>query len=239
MNGRPSLGVSLVRLLPRPSAEVRGRREMQPASDVLVARVCAVIDLLVASGLDEELAYEAMAQRLIGAEIPPPNRGPESCWANCLRELREILRNGRPTEEALNEYKNVIAALDATAPHERVQWALDNEVWDRRQNRSSVPRIAWVPPRIRKSLSGATQKLTRGSPVRVWSVIYPKHHHLRFTEAPPLRRLPPASFDKRMVFACSGHSWMLTNKDSGRVWLSLNSNPGVSNETHRSNCSGR
>jgi len=155
MNGRPSLGVSLVRLLPRPSPEIRDRRERQPASDALIARVCAVIDLLIASGLDEDVAFEAMSQRLIVADIPVPNdRGATSSWRNYLREQREVLRNGTPTEGALTEYRSVVAALDAMAPHERVRWALENEVWDRRRTRPSFPSSAWIPARLPELVSG-------------------------------------------------------------------------------------
>ena len=146
MNGRPSLGVSLVRLLPRPSAEVRDRRKRQPASAALVARVCAVIDLLIASGLDEDVAFEAMGQKLVLAEIPlPTSQTAGSSWPDYLREQRGWLRSGEPAEAVLNEYKSVVAALDAMAPHERVEWALENDVWDRRRERPSAPTSMWNP----------------------------------------------------------------------------------------------
>ncbi len=149
MNGRPSLGVSLVRLLPRPSPEIRDRRKKEPASFALIARVCAVIDLLIASGLDEDMAFETMGQRLVVADIPlPNNRSTSSCWPDYLREQRESLRKGAPTELAVKEYESVVAALDAMAPHERVGWALENEVWDRRRERSRVPKSAWIPVRL-------------------------------------------------------------------------------------------
>ena len=154
MNGRPSLGVSLVRLLPRPSPAISDRRKRQPASDALIARICAVIDLLIASGLDEDVAFEAMSQRLIVADIPLPNDcGARSSWPDYLREQREVLCNGTPTEGVLTEYKSVVAALNAMAPHERVRWALENEVWDRRRTRTSFPSSVWIPARLPELVS--------------------------------------------------------------------------------------
>jgi len=145
MNGRPKLGVSLVRLLPRPSPERRDRRKRQPASDALIARVCAVIDLLIASGLDEEAACEAMAQRLIVADLPlPRDREKTSSWPKHLREQGEFLRNAVPTKEATSEYESVVTAIGAIAPHERVRWVLENDVWDRRRRTASIPGSTWI-----------------------------------------------------------------------------------------------
>ncbi len=155
MNRRPRLGVSLVRLLSRPSPEIRDRRKQQPASDALIARVCAVIDLLIASGLDEEMAREAMAQRLSLAEIPPP-RGQKvrSSWRNCLREQREILRTGEAPKDSIEEYESVVAAIDAIAPHERVRWVLENEIWDRRRTRPGAPRRTLIPTTVSELVPG-------------------------------------------------------------------------------------
>lgn len=168
MNERPSLGVSLVRWLPRSSAEIKDRRKRQSASDALIARVCAVMDLLITSGLDEDVASKALGQRLIAADVPlPKSRKARTDWPNYLREQREVLRNGAPTEEAIVEYKGVVAALDAMAPHERVRWALGNEVWDRRRAKPSIPSSAWIPSQLPEPTSGdvASQRKTRARSV--------------------------------------------------------------------------
>lgn len=132
MNGRPRLGVSLARLLPRPSEDVKERRNRRPGSERLVARVCAVMDLLIASGLSEEIAAQTMAQRLIAAGIPVPTEA-SGDWCRCLLARREAFRDGAVTDEVLKEYQSVVAALESVAPYERVEWALANELWDRRR----------------------------------------------------------------------------------------------------------
>lgn len=161
MNGRPRHGVSLVRLLPRPSSEVRDRRKRQPASPALVARVCAVVDLLIASGLDEDVAFETLGQRLVVADIPlPKKRNASSSWPAYLREQRVWLRSEEPAEEVLKEYRSVVDALDAMAPHERVGWALENDVWDRRRERASVPTSVWIPIALPAAIETASTNNT-------------------------------------------------------------------------------
>jgi predicted signal transduction protein with EAL and GGDEF domain len=57
----PRQTVSLIRSLARArdhDPEIQDRRQGQSPSDVLLARVCAVIDLLIASGLSQETAAE-------------------------------------------------------------------------------------------------------------------------------------------------------------------------------------
>jgi len=104
-----------------------------------------VIDLLIASGLDEGAAREAVAQRLIVADIPlPRDREKTSSWPKHLREQGEFLRNVVPTKEATSEYEGVVTAIGAIAPHERVRWVLENEVWDRRKRTASIPGSAWI-----------------------------------------------------------------------------------------------
>ena len=61
------------------------RRSELPPSDALLARVCAVIDLSIASGLGEEVAAQAMVQRMIAAGVPvPENEDAGSCWKSLL-----------------------------------------------------------------------------------------------------------------------------------------------------------
>jgi len=124
-----------------------------------------VIDLLIASGLDEEAACEAMAQRLIVADIPlPRGRGKALSWLKHLREQGELLRKAVPTKEATSEYESVVAAIGAIAPHERVRWVLENEVWDRRKRTASIPGSTWI--------ASAPSKLTS------LDTEFPPHQHL-------------------------------------------------------------
>ena len=146
MNGRPRMGVSLARLLPRPVPEARDRRNRHPASDGLLGRICAVLDLLIASGLSEDSAAEILAQRLTAAGVPPPkNKGSKLSWARCLLRSRSALRRGVIAHDTLRAYQNVVAAIEAVAPHERVEWVLINELWDRRRAPTWTPRNDWKP----------------------------------------------------------------------------------------------
>jgi hypothetical protein len=52
------------------------------------------------------------------------------------------------TDEVLKEYQTVVEALESVAPHERVEWALANELWDRRRLASRSPKDAWVTPLV-------------------------------------------------------------------------------------------
>jgi len=133
MSQRPRLGVSLARLLPRPFPEVRERRNALPPSDELLARVCAVIDLLIASGLSEKIAAQIMAKKMTAAGIPAPKSGEEGNWWQCILSWRVAFRNGAASVDALSEYQDVVAAIESIAPHERVECVLGSDLWDRRR----------------------------------------------------------------------------------------------------------
>jgi diguanylate cyclase with GGDEF domain len=78
LNEKPRQGVSLVRSIarkPARSSKRKERRKGEPPSDALLARVCAVIDLLVASGLSEEGAAQVMTRRMIAGGVSAPKTG--------------------------------------------------------------------------------------------------------------------------------------------------------------------
>lgn len=133
MSQRPRLGVSLARLLPRPFPKVRERRNALPPSNALLARVCAVIDLLSASGLSDKVAAQVMVQRMMAAGIPVPEDAEAGNWWQCILAWRLSFRNGTATDAALSEYQDVVAAIESIAPHERVECVLSNDLWDRRR----------------------------------------------------------------------------------------------------------
>ena len=133
MSQRPRLGVSLARLLPRPFPEIRERRNALPPSNALLARVCAVIDLLSASGLSDKVAAQVMVQRMMAAGIPVPEGAEAGNWWQCILAWRLSFRNGTVTDDALSEYQDVVAAIESVAPHERVECVLSNDLWDRRR----------------------------------------------------------------------------------------------------------
>jgi diguanylate cyclase (GGDEF)-like protein len=133
MSQRPRLGVSLARWLSRPSPEVKDRRKGAPPGDALYARVFAVIDLLIASGLSEEIAARILTERLSLAGASPPELPEGATWWQDILDRRAAFRTGDATEQNLQEYRNVVAAIETIAPHERVECALANDLWDRRR----------------------------------------------------------------------------------------------------------
>ena len=133
MSRRPRLGVSLARWLDEPSPHIRERRKSAPPGDALYARVFAITDLLISAGLSDEVAAQVMTQRLNAAGVPVPKNCEETDWWRYILDRRAAFRAGDTTEDALKEYQNAVAAIESIAPHERVEHALANDIWDRRR----------------------------------------------------------------------------------------------------------
>lgn len=136
LSHKPRQAVSLVRSLARQPQAPRPRRERRegaPPSDALLARVSAVVDLLVDSGLSEEGAARLMIDRIVSAGVFVPKT--ESARWKDLLAWRTDLRNGAAWEDVIREYEEFIALIDAIPPHERVDRVLQDELWDRRRAR--------------------------------------------------------------------------------------------------------
>jgi hypothetical protein len=115
------------------------RRKGQRPSDVLLARVCAVIDLLVESGLSEEAATQAMARRMLAAGVSAPKQGGMqaagsvccSGWQRLL-QWRSHLSDGGASEEVMCAYRSFADELDKLPVEDRLQRVLDDRLWNRR-----------------------------------------------------------------------------------------------------------
>jgi len=99
----------------------------------LLARICAVVDLLIASGQSEELATHIMAQKMLTAGVAAPRNGEGGNWWQAIHAWRAAVRNEVATADALREYQNVVSAIESVPPKERVKCALENDVWNRRR----------------------------------------------------------------------------------------------------------
>jgi Diguanylate cyclase, GGDEF domain len=138
LNERPRQAVSLVRSIARKpvsSSKRRERRKGEPPSDALLARVCAVIDLLVTSGLSEEGAAQVMTRRMIAGRVSAPRKGhAPTGWKRFLAWKAELQDGLRPLD-AMDEYRSFAAQIEKIPAQERVERVLEDELWNRRQSR--------------------------------------------------------------------------------------------------------
>jgi two-component system cell cycle response regulator len=137
MGQRPRQAVSLVRSLARQTqAERMGeRRNGLPPSDALLARICAVMDVLITSGLSAEGAAQVMTRRTLAAGVLAPKKGTEATDWKRLLAWRNGLLDGDVTVDVVMEYQSLAALIELIPPHERVERVLDDELWNRRRSR--------------------------------------------------------------------------------------------------------
>jgi hypothetical protein len=110
----------------------RERRRGTGPSETLMARISAVIDLLVRAGYEEGEAAQIIMRRLISAGVPAPVRGGDSRGWKRLLEWRADLLYGLASEEGKAEYEGFTRDLEKIPAGERVQRVLDEKMWDRR-----------------------------------------------------------------------------------------------------------
>lgn len=112
--------------------ETNRRRGAHP-SDALLARVAAVIDLLVKAGYDEAEAAQLLMRKLIVAGVSAPRAGGDARGWRRLLEWRASVSQGFGSDEAQAEYKHFTKLLEAIPANERVKRVLDGQLWDRRR----------------------------------------------------------------------------------------------------------
>ena len=108
------------------------RRKQRPPSEVFLARVAAVVDLLVKAGADEGEAAQIVMRWLLAAGVPAPAQGADARGWKRLLAWRQRLLHGLVSDEAKEEYREFTQQLDAIPANERVRRALDERLWDRR-----------------------------------------------------------------------------------------------------------
>jgi hypothetical protein len=109
------------------------RRKNIPPSDAFLARVAAVIDLLIKSGSDEEEAAQLIMRRLMAAGVPPPRQGGDARGWKRLLEWKDDLAKGLASDEAMQEYRRFTQELDTIPAQERLSRVLADRLWDRRK----------------------------------------------------------------------------------------------------------
>jgi hypothetical protein len=109
------------------------RRKGRPPSEVLLARGAALIDLLIKAGHDEGEAAQVVMRRLVAAGVPAPEKGGDARGWKRLLAWRADLAHSLVSKDALREYREFSAEIDAIPAHERVKRVLDERLWDRRR----------------------------------------------------------------------------------------------------------
>jgi hypothetical protein len=109
------------------------RRKRKPPSDILLARLAVVIDLLIKAGYDDAEAAQLLTRRMLAAGVPPPEKGGDARGWRRLLEWRENLSHGIGSRDAKDEYRDFTRDIEAIPPSERLQRVLDERLWDRRR----------------------------------------------------------------------------------------------------------
>jgi hypothetical protein len=98
----------------------------------MLARVAAVIDLLVKAGYDEERAAQLIMRKLMAAGVAAPAGGDARGWKRLLF-WRADLSFGLASAEAKEEYRDFTRELETIPPGDRVRRVLAEQLWDRRR----------------------------------------------------------------------------------------------------------
>ena len=109
------------------------RRRRRPPSDTLLARLAAVIDLLVKGGYDEAEAAQLVTLGMLAAGIPLPQQGSDARGWKRLLAWRVGLSHGAGSREAKDEYRDFTRDIEAIPINERRKRVLDEQLWDRRR----------------------------------------------------------------------------------------------------------
>jgi hypothetical protein len=118
---------------PQPRTPPNRRRGGAP-TEALLARISAVIDLLVKAGYDEGEAAQIVTRRLLAAGVSPPTKGGDARGWKRILEWRADLSHGVASDEAKWEYEDFTRELEAIPAGERVKRVLDEQLWNSRQN---------------------------------------------------------------------------------------------------------
>ena len=120
---------------PGQGGSAANRHRRRPPSEIFLARVAAVIDLLVKAGYEEGEAAQIVTRKLIAVGVPPPERGGDARGWRRLLEWRADISHGVGSAEAQEEYRDFTRELDAIPANERLKRVLDEQLWDRRHKR--------------------------------------------------------------------------------------------------------
>ena len=100
-------------------------------SDAILARACAVIDLMTLEGRSEEQAAQLVTRKLLLAGVNPPSGGDARGYMR-LVEWRQKLRQDRVAAAAVAEYERFRETIEHIPLRDRLNRVLTERLWDRR-----------------------------------------------------------------------------------------------------------
>lgn len=104
------------------------------ASEVLLARASAIIDVMVQGGQTPEQAAQVITRQLMAVEIEvPENGGDVRAWKRLLsfrNTLIHYMQKG-PVRDAYSAFKEQLSGI---APDQRLRRAVGEQLWDRRES---------------------------------------------------------------------------------------------------------
>ena len=104
------------------------------ASEVLLARASAIIDVMVQGGQTPEQAAQVITRQLMAVEIEvPENGGDARAWKRLLsfrNTLIHYIQKG-PVRNAYSAFKEQLSGI---APDQRLRRAVGEQLWDRRES---------------------------------------------------------------------------------------------------------
>lgn len=119
-----------------------GRRGEMKASEDLMARACAIIDVLVQSGQSPEQAAQVITRQLLSVGIQLPEHGGDSRAWKRLDNWRNNLIHHKRSGPAWDVYCAFREQLAHIPPEKRLQMAVGERLWDQRKQQRSSQDIA-------------------------------------------------------------------------------------------------
>lgn len=110
------------------------RHGKMKASEELMARACAIIDVMIQSGDTNEQAAQVITRQLLALGIELPENGTDiRAWKRLLsfrNTLIHYMKEG-PARETYSEFKELLSGI---APDQRMRRAVGEQLWDRRES---------------------------------------------------------------------------------------------------------
>lgn len=118
---------------PDPQHLKKDERQGHPASDEIMARASALIDLLIRGGETSANAAQSVARQLIASGVALPEVGGDVRGWKRLLDWREHLLYGSRYNHVKSEYQRFKEELETIPTDQRLRRAVGERLWDRRR----------------------------------------------------------------------------------------------------------